>query len=64
MTTIHLVHLVTNKFFHCIVAFLFFKGAIQELKLYGMPGVAEVQCDDSLSVCNPFLIFLVQIFRT
>jgi hypothetical protein len=30
---------------------LVFKGAIQELKLYGMPGVAEVQCDDSLSVC-------------
>ncbi|XP_035710172.1 collagen alpha-1(XVIII) chain isoform X3 [Folsomia candida] len=26
-----------------------FQGAIQELKLYGMPGVAEVQCDDSLS---------------
>ncbi|CAG7836225.1 unnamed protein product [Allacma fusca] len=24
-------------------------GAIQELKLYGMPGVAEVQCDDSIT---------------
>ena len=33
--------------------FLLLKGAIQELKLYGMPGLAEVQCDDSLTVQQP-----------
>jgi len=35
-----------------LLSYFVLKGAIQDLKLYGMPGVAEVQCDDSFSVCE------------
>ena len=39
------------------------QGAIQELKLYGMPGVAEVQCDDTLSVGIDFNIATLMLKR-
>lgn len=29
---------------------LFSKGSLQELKLYGLPGVAEVSCDNNYQV--------------
>ena len=34
------------EFYRLVICFLLLKGAIQELKLYNNPTLAEVQCED------------------
>lgn len=42
------------KILHSFIVVFVLKGALQELKLYGSPGQAEVQCDNSFQVRNCF----------
>jgi hypothetical protein len=44
----------------CSYFFLFaLKGALQELKLYGTPYLAEVQCDNAFQVRTKFVLRLL-----
>jgi hypothetical protein len=50
----------------CSYIFLFaLKGALQELKLYGTPSLAEVQCDNAFQVSTILtLCYLEQAVRS
>lgn len=44
----------------CSYVILFaLKGALQELKLYGTPSLAEVQCDNTFQVSTSFVLCLL-----